>query len=121
MLRLLKIFWNWLKYLFLKTPNPTITPPPEPNDTEYENILMGLLEEVAQGRSWGELQGYLIDQKVNKDKLAQWLQQLGQKWLKQPELHQELAKRLILLAEVVTLELKEVAKQLGENLLINRS
>ncbi len=117
MLRLLRKLWNWLKGLLVRTPQPTVTPlTSEPDDIEYENILMALLEKVAEGKSWGELQGFLISRKVNPDKLAQWLQQFGQRWLEKPELHQELARRLIMLGGVATGRLGEVARGLGKDL-----
>ena len=110
MLKLLKRVWNWLKRRFFPTSQTTSQPPlSEPDNIEYENVLMGLLEEAIEGKTSGELQGYLISRKINKDKFAQWLQQYGQPLLKQPELRQELGGRLKVLGEVVMGKLGEVA------------
>ncbi len=117
MLRLLKKFWNWLKRrLFPTSQTPSQPPSSEPDDIEYENVLIGLLEEAIGGKTSGELQGYLISRNINPNQLAEWLQQFGQRWLKQPKLHQELGRRLKVLAGVVTGRLGEVARELGESL-----
>jgi hypothetical protein len=71
MLRLIKKLWNWLRRYFFPTPKPTVTPPPEPDDTEYENALMGLLEEVAEGITSAELQDVTLQQPKENTILSQ--------------------------------------------------
>ncbi len=110
--------WRWMKRGFVRTPKLTPSPPPhEISDLEYENHLMALLEQVAEGRTWGMLQGFLASRNVDKNRLTQWLQGFGERWLTQAGLEeQELARRLRLLGEVATGELAEVAKRLSERL-----
>jgi tetratricopeptide (TPR) repeat protein len=86
---------------------------------DYENVVLALLAEVALGKTWGQLQAFLISRNVNKERLAEWLQEFGQRWLTQPESHRELARRLVLLGERATGELGIVAKTLGERLLVS--
>ncbi|NER28566.1 MAG: tetratricopeptide repeat protein, partial [Symploca sp. SIO1C4] len=112
---------RWIKGKFLSKPlPPPPPPPPEFSDLEYENLLLELLEEVAQGISWGKIEGFLIAKNINKKRLARWLQEFGKRWLAQPELHQELAQRLLLLAEIATGELETVARVLAEGLLMSQ-
>ncbi|NEQ69757.1 MAG: CHAT domain-containing protein [Symploca sp. SIO2D2] len=120
MLKLFTKLWRWLKSLFVRpSPPKPATPPPELSDLEWENILGKLLEEVVQGKSWGQLQGFLVGKKVDKERLASWLQRFGERWLDQPELHQELAQRLVRLGAVATGELGVVARRLGGDLLVS--
>jgi len=122
MLKLLTKLWRWLKSWFVRpSPPEPAPPPPELSDLEWENILAQLLEEVVQGKSWGQLQGFLLAKKVDKERLASWLQRFGERWLAQPESHQELAQRLVRLGAVATGELSEVARRLGEGLLVSPS
>ena len=59
--------------------------------------------------------GLFHDLVISK-RLAKWLRSFGEGWLEQPEIHQELARRLGLLGRVATGELAEVAKSLSERL-----
>ncbi|NEP58391.1 MAG: tetratricopeptide repeat protein [Symploca sp. SIO2G7] len=120
MLKLLTKLWRWLKSWFVRpsTAEP-VAPHRELSDLEWENILGKLLEEVVQGKSWGQLQGFLLAKKVDKERLASWLQRFGERWLAQPESHQELAQRLVRLGAVATGELGVVARRLGEGLLVS--
>ncbi|MGK7877330.1 MAG: tetratricopeptide repeat protein [Xenococcaceae cyanobacterium] len=120
MLKCLTRLWHRIKSPFVREPLPPPPPlRPDFSDLEYENLFMGLLEKVDQGNSWGRLQGFLIANKVDKGRLAQWLRRFGEGWLAQPEVHQELAQRLMLLGQVATGELGEVASRLGERLSIS--
>ncbi|HEY9605910.1 MAG TPA: tetratricopeptide repeat protein, partial [Allocoleopsis sp.] len=97
---------------------PRLPHPEFRSDLEYENLLRALLEEVEQGKSWGQLQGFLIANHLDEKQLAQWLQDYSNRWLAQPESNQELTLRLVLLGQVATGELGTVAKTLGERLLV---
>jgi len=118
MFKLLAKLWRWLKRWFMRQPPPPPPPPTQPSDLDYENVVFALLAEVAQGKTWGQLQAFLINRNVNQQRLAAWLQEFGQRWLAQPEMHQELARRLRRLAEVATGELARVARELAEGLLV---
>ncbi len=99
-------------------------PAPIPDDSEYENILMKLLDFIVERRnaginvSSGDIKGYLFANQVDDKQFAEWLKVFSQRWLEQPEPSQELARRLILLGECATGELGEVARRLGEGLLV---
>ncbi len=120
MLRFLSNPCRYIKSRFVRNPSsPSPSPLPKPNqlsNLEYENLFLELLDKVEKGSSWGELQGFLIVKKLDKQHLAKWLRRFGEGWLEQPETHQELARRLGLLGRVATGELAEVAKSLSENL-----
>jgi CHAT domain-containing protein/Tfp pilus assembly protein PilF len=118
MFKLLAKLWRWLKRWFMRQPPPPPPPPTQPSDLDYENVVFALLAEVAQGKTWGQLQAFLINRNVNQQRLAAWLQEFGQRWLAQPEVHQELARRLRRLGEVATGELARVARELAEGLLV---
>ncbi|MEQ8961479.1 MAG: tetratricopeptide repeat protein [Coleofasciculus sp. C2-GNP5-27] len=117
MFKLLAQLWRWLKRWFIRQPPPP-PPPTQPSDLDYENVVLALLAEVAQGKTWGQLQAFLISRNVNQQRLAAWLQNFGQRWLAQPEVHQELARRLKRLGEGATGELARVARELAEGLLV---
>ena len=118
MFRFLIKLWQSIKSWFRRntSSSPPPSPKPELSDLEYENLLLELLEQVLQGSSWGQLQGFLMANKLEPDKLARWLNNFGKSWLLQPESHGELADRLLLLSRLATGELGEVARELGENL-----
>ncbi|MEQ9371301.1 MAG: tetratricopeptide repeat protein [Coleofasciculus chthonoplastes F3-SA18-01] len=118
MFKLLAKVWRWLKRWFMRQPPPPPPPPTQPSDLNYENVVFALLAEVAQGKTWGQLQAFLINRNVNQQRLAAWLEEFGQRWLAQPEVHQELARRLRRLAEGATGELARVARELAEGLLV---
>ena len=113
MFRFLTKLWHWIKSWLRgdTSPSPPPSPQPELSDLEYENLLLELLSQVARGSSWGQLQGFLMAQKVEPDKLARWLKGFGKRWLLQPESHGELAHRLLLL----TLFANPFPKQLWQN------
>lgn len=117
MFKLLAKLWRWLKRWFIRQPPPP-SPPTQPSDLDYENVVLALLSEVAQGKTWGQLQAFLMSRNVNQQRLAAWLQDFGQRWLEKPEVHQELARRLVLLGEGATGELARVARELAEGLLV---
>ncbi len=120
MLNFFARLWRWVKSWFVRdSPSPPPSPPPELSDLDYENTLSALLEEVARGGSWGQLQGVLLARNVDKERLARWLRRFGERWLAQPESHRELARRLVLLGERATGELGAVARRLGERLLVS--
>lgn len=109
--------WRWIKSWFAPKPSPvSLSAQPELSDLEYENVLIELLEKVVQGNNWIQLQEFLSARKIKKAELARWLNSFGQRWLSQPEQNQELAQSLILLGQVATGELAQVAKSLGENI-----
>ncbi|MEQ9623550.1 tetratricopeptide repeat protein [Coleofasciculus chthonoplastes] len=118
MFKLLAKVWRWMKRWFMRQPPPPPPPPTQPSDLDYENVVFALLAEVAQGKTWGQLQAFLINRNVNQQRLAAWLEEFGQRWLAQPEVHQELARRLRRLAEVAPGELARVARELAEGLLV---
>jgi tetratricopeptide (TPR) repeat protein len=105
---------------FVGEPPPVQLPSPDSrSDLEYENLLWALLEEVEQGESWGQLQGFLIANRLDARRLAQWLQSYGDRLLEQPESNQELARRLVKLGQVANGDLGTVARTLGERLLVS--
>ena len=120
MFRFLAQILQWIKGWFRQNPPAVSSAPPIPepelSDLEYENLLLELLEQVARGRSWGQIQGFLMARKLEPEKLARWLRGFGQRWLLQPESHGELAHRLLLLSRIATGELREVARELAEGL-----
>ena len=119
MFRFLIRLWKWIKSCFRRNQSPAVTSPkPELSDLEYENLLLELLEEVVQGSNWGEIQGFLIANNLEPEKLASWLRRFGQRWLLQPESHQELGHRLLLLSKIARGELREVTRELGQSIYI---
>ncbi|ELS00853.1 hypothetical protein Xen7305DRAFT_00005540 [Xenococcus sp. PCC 7305] len=122
MFRFLDKLWKWIKGWFGQNKAPEVNAyestilKPGLSDLEYENLLAELLEEVVQGRNWGQIQGFLFGNNLEPEKLASWLRSFGQRWLLQPESHQELGHRLLVLSKIARDELREVARELGENL-----
>jgi len=113
----LKRLWQWLKRWFGRRDEPTPPPvPPAPDNTEYENVLMAVLEGVDGGYTWGNLQGLLMSRRVEPDGLAAWLASFGERWLEHPQSYQERAGQLIRLGQVAPGELGRVAGELGERL-----
>lgn len=86
MLQFLSHPCRWIKSKFVRNPSPLNLPqkPAEIIDLEYENLFMELLEEAAQGSSWGEIQGFLIANNLDKQRLTDWLRRFGERWLEQP-------------------------------------
>ena len=122
MLKFFAKLWRWMRRWLVREPPPSPPSPPAfRSDLEYENLLLALLQEVEQGISWGQIQGFLMANQLDRMRLAQWLQGYGDRWLAQQELTQELARRLILvmLGQVTTGELGTVARTLGKRLLVS--
>jgi hypothetical protein len=77
--------------------------------TPYDQHLQKLLEQIAQGRSWGEVQGFMIGQGISKDKLAHWLQRSGTTWLAQQDSPAPVALQLLDLGQMARGELGSAA------------
>ena len=124
MFRFLVRLCRWIKSWFKRNESPAVpapkptSPKPELSDLEYENLLLELLEEVVQGSNWGEIQGFLFGNNLEPEKLASWLRQFGRRWSLQPESHQELGHRLLLLSKLAKGELREVTRELGQSIYI---
>ena len=132
---MLRKIWQYIKRLFQQlliifplfpqedSSRPTPVPPPRltRTDTEYEAILMQLLEEVNQGISSGNVAGFLMVKGVKETELAAWLRLFGERLLAvdNPSVasHQELARRLVLLSEVRGGDLGGVAGDIGRGIL----
>ncbi|MBZ8182103.1 CHAT domain-containing protein [Oscillatoria salina] len=119
---MLQKIWRWLKNLIQRllspTPPPPPTPPPQPprkTDTEYENILMELLDGVDAGWSRGKIKGFLIGKNTTDKKLAAWLRDFGQRW-ESTEQHRELGRRLRKLGREIEGELGQVATAIATRL-----
>ena len=118
MLRFLTRLWRWLKDRFFgnrsAAPAAAVSSPRSPlSDLDYENALMAVLEEAEQGKSWGNLQGVLMLRHLSAVQLAQWLKAHSSRWVEQPEQHQELARRLVILGQVASEELATIALAIG--------
>ncbi|MEC4896304.1 MAG: tetratricopeptide repeat protein, partial [Oscillatoria sp. PMC 1050.18] len=97
-------------------PQPTPRPqPPRKTDTEYENILMELLDGVDAGWSRGKIKGFLIVKKTTPNELARWLRDFGQRW-ESTEQNQELGRRLRKLGQEIEGELGQVATAIATRL-----
>ncbi|NET87368.1 MAG: CHAT domain-containing protein [Kamptonema sp. SIO1D9] len=119
---MLQKIWRWLKNLIQRLLSPTPPPPPTPRpqpprktDTEYENILMELLDGVDAGWSRGKIKGFLIGKNTTDKKLARWLRDFGQRW-ESTEQHQELGRRLRKLGKEIEGELGQVATAIATRL-----
>jgi len=81
---------------------------------------MAVLEEAEQGKSWGNLQGVLMLRHLSAVQLAQWLKAHSSRWVvEQPEQHQELARRLLMLGRVASGELATIASAIGTQLQVS--
>jgi len=80
---------------------------------------MAVLEEAEQGKSWGNLQAVLMLRHLSAVQLAQWLKAHSSRWVEQPEQHQELARRLLMLGRVASGELATIASAIGTQLQVS--
>lgn len=124
MLRFLIRLWCWFKSWFVRNrpvaPPAAVPPARSPlSDLEYENGLIALLEEAEQGKSWGNLQGFLISRNLSPVQLAQWLKVQGSCWMEQAEQHPDLARRLLILGRVASGELATVVHAIGTQLQVS--
>ncbi len=126
--QVLKRFWQRLLIIFPLFPQensgrrtPVAPPRLTRTDTEYEAILMQLLEEVNQGTSSGNVAGFLLVKGVKETELAAWLRLFGERLLAvdNPSVAslQELARRLVLLSNIRAGDLGGVAGEIGRGIL----
>ncbi|NES95824.1 MAG: tetratricopeptide repeat protein [Desertifilum sp. SIO1I2] len=127
---MLRNIWQWLKQLWQRvfgnsSTSPPDVPPPPPvaklTDAEYEAIFLELLEGVSQGWNRGQVQGFLIGKNLKnkgfkETDLVSWLQSFGAKLQESPTLHEQLARRLLLLANLNLGELSQVAGEIAKRL-----
>lgn len=79
--------WQFLKRFIQRLlgtqppPSTSATPRTLRSDTEYEAILMELLEQIETGWGRGDIAGFLIIKSVKDAELAAWLRQKGETWL----------------------------------------
>jgi hypothetical protein len=119
---MLKQLWQWFKRLFrrvFRTAHPSVNvqapvkPQKQWTDAEYESLFLELLEGVNEGWSRGKVKGFLAARNVVEATLLQWLQGFGERLLASDVPNDELAARMVRLAELDVGEVGKVARDIG--------
>ncbi|TBR61751.1 hypothetical protein B4U84_13555, partial [Westiellopsis prolifica IICB1] len=120
--RLWQYFKRFIQRLFLRRRTVSVVseetkPAPQRTDAEYESLFLQLLEGVNEGWSRGNVRGFLDGRKISEAGLVGWLRGFGEGLLASDTVHDELARRMVLLGGLDVGVLGEVAREIGMELL----
>ncbi len=121
--RMVKWFRRWFGFGRKQKPTlPTIhqQPPSSLTDTDYEFLLLQLLEGVAYGWQQARILRFfeVLSERGKQELWVAWLRHFGERLLASPVPNNELAARMVQLGELGCGEIGEVAYEIGMQLLI---